>query len=83
MINKQKKKIVNDIEYQALAQENFVRINLVRIFNEANVNCWSFTEGQNHEGLGQGRSFPKKKKKVKLDPEQTHKPKARIRPRQV
>ena len=34
-----KKKNVNDIEYQALAQENFVRINLVRIFNEANVNC--------------------------------------------
>ena len=38
MINK-KKKNVNDIEYQALAQANFVRINLVRIFNQANVNC--------------------------------------------
>ena len=37
--NKKKKKNVNDIKYQALAQENFVRINLVRIFNEANVNC--------------------------------------------
>ena len=36
---KKKKKNVNDIKYQALAQENFVRINLVRIFNEANVNC--------------------------------------------
>ena len=39
---------------KSLAQENFVHMNLVRIFNEAKY----FVEAkgpQNHEGLGQAR----------------------------